>query len=286
MFSSITGKNALLLSCDSRLYSHICSLARPILTLLFTFARIDATNTHFEMCEIFEEVLRKRVNNVQVTQEWPLRTDDTKDRTLVISVGGDGTYLRTSSMIESSSVPLLGINTDPGRSLGILCGKFLYKHRSKESHIHKIFDQIEQKQFQWMYRQRINCKITQSIYDEESHYDGEHVTILKEQEQRITNKLLLNEMFMAEKDASKTSTYRIEADGEDIGRFKSSGVIISTGTGSSGWLYGARRVTTKNISEISKALLEKEDQGEPFDEHVKDQLLHALSDPEYTESLA
>ena len=137
-----------------------------------------------------------------------------------------------------------------------------------------------------MYRQRLNCKITQSIYDEESHYDGEHVTILKEQEKRITDKLLLNVMFMAEKDASKTSTYRIEADGEAVGRFKSSGVIVSTGTGSSGWLYGARRVTTKNISEISKALLEKEDQSEPLEEHVKEQLLHALDDPEYTESVA
>lgn len=77
-------------------------------------------------------------------------------------------------------------------------------------------------------------------------------------------------MFMAEKDASKTSTYTIEADGVDIGRFKSSGVIISTGTGSSGWLYGARRVTTKNIIEISKALLQTEDAANPFEAPIKD----------------
>ena len=69
--------------------------------------------------------------------------------------------------------------------MGILCAKFLYKNRSKESNIHKIFDQIENMQFQWMFRQRLNCKITQSIYDEESHYDGEHVQILKEKEQLV-----------------------------------------------------------------------------------------------------
>ena len=89
-----------------------------------------------------------------------MRTEDVKDKSLVVSVGGDGTYLRTSSMIESSTTPLLGINTDPGRSLGILCAKFLYKNRSKESDINKIFDQLEQKQFEWMFRQRLNCKIT------------------------------------------------------------------------------------------------------------------------------
>jgi len=46
---------------------------------------------------------------------------------LVITLGGDGTYLRTASMIHNPHVPLLGINTDPGRSLGVLCGKFIYK---------------------------------------------------------------------------------------------------------------------------------------------------------------
>lgn len=71
-----------------------------------------------------------------------------------------------------------------------------------------------------MFRKTLNCKIKQSIYDEESHYDGEHVMILKEQEKSLTNKLLFNEMLMAEKYVSKTSMYRIEADGEKVGRFK------------------------------------------------------------------
>jgi hypothetical protein len=46
-------------------------------------------------------------------------------------------------MIPNSKIPLLGINTDPGRSLGILCSKFLYKERSSEKQIEKIFKQIE-----------------------------------------------------------------------------------------------------------------------------------------------
>lgn len=82
-----------------------------------------------------------------MTQEWPLKLEDTRDKSLVVSLGGDGTYLRTSSMMDNPDVPLLGINTDPGRSLGILCSKFLYKERSSPAHIAKIFDQIESGKF-------------------------------------------------------------------------------------------------------------------------------------------
>ena len=92
------------------------------------------------MCDRFEKVLKERVNNLSTIQEWDLRHEDVEGKSLIVSVGGDGTYLRTSSMIENSQQPLLGINTDPGRSLGILCAKFLYKNRSKESDINKIFD--------------------------------------------------------------------------------------------------------------------------------------------------
>jgi len=52
--------------------------------------------------------------------------------------------------------------------------------------------------------------------------------------------LCLNEVFAAEKDVSCTSMYRVNVDGRDMGKFKSSGIIVATGTGSSGWLYSAR----------------------------------------------
>ena len=62
---------------------------------------------------------------------------------------------------------------------------------------------------------------------------------------------------MAEKNASKISSYKVKADGIDIGRFKSSGIIISTGTGSTGWLYGAKRVTAKEIQMIAQEIIKR-----------------------------
>jgi NAD kinase len=55
---------------------------------------------------------------------------------------------------------------------------------------------------------------------------------------------------MAEKNASKTSMYKLDVNDNDLGKFKSSGIIISTGSGSSGWIYGAKRVTNNSVNEI------------------------------------
>ena len=61
---------------------------------------------------------------------------------------------------------------------------------------------------------------------------------------------MLNEIFAAEEDVGKTSVYKLNVDGRDMGKFKSSGVIISTGTGSSGWLLSARRITQHDVRTI------------------------------------
>jgi len=64
------------------------------------------------------------------------------------------------------------------------------------------------------------------------------------------NKLVLNEIFVAEADVGKTSIYKLGVDSRQLGKFKSSGLIISTGTGSSGWLLSARRITQYDVRTI------------------------------------
>lgn len=64
------------------------------------------------------------------------------------------------------------------------------------------------------------------------------------------NKLCLNEVFVAEKDVGKTSIYRLQVDDNYLGKFKSSGMLVSTGTGSTGWLYSARRISQSDVRTI------------------------------------
>jgi hypothetical protein len=54
-----------------------------------------------------------------------------------------------------------------------------------------------------MYRQRMGCEVIQASKPAEQREDFNH--------------LMLNELFMAEKDSSKTSTYKMTVDGMKLG---------------------------------------------------------------------
>ena len=62
--------------------------------------------------------------------------------------------------------------------------------------------------------------------------------------------MCLNETFCAERDTASVSRYKIEPDGVPLKLFKSSGLIVSTGTGSSGWLYNVRQITPDQLAAI------------------------------------
>jgi len=58
------------------------------------------------------------------------------------NIGGDGTYLRTAGIIENKDTPMLGINTDPTRSIGFLCNNKIYND-TKEKQLARIFDNLD-----------------------------------------------------------------------------------------------------------------------------------------------
>jgi len=53
---------------------------------------------------------------------------------------------------------------------------------------------------------------------------------------------------------SQTSVYRLAVDNDYLGKFKSSGLIVSTGTGSTGWLYSAKRFTELDVDRALRVL--------------------------------
>jgi NAD kinase len=64
----------------------------------------------------------------------------------------------------------------------------------------------------------------------------------------------LNEVFAAEKNVGHSSVYRIKVNDEYMGRFKSSGLIIVTGTGSTGWLQSAKRTSYNDVEAVFRHL--------------------------------
>ena len=139
----------------------------------------------------------------------------------------------------------MGVNSDPKRRTGALLNvRINYENREKE--IQKLFECLQHKKFEFYNRSRALFSIENPIT------------------MQYTNKLCLNEVFAAEKDVSSTSMYRLNVDEKDLGKFKSSGILISTGTGSSGWLYSARSISSHVIREIRNYLGDYEDNDVVF----------------------
>jgi NAD+ kinase len=78
----------------------------------------EAHEAHAATLASVESTLRRL--RIQVVSRWRAHVRSTRSFDLVISLGGDGTLLDTSHRILDGT-PLLGINSDPERSVGALC---------------------------------------------------------------------------------------------------------------------------------------------------------------------
>ena len=54
---------------------------------------------------------------MRVKRDYQLVQEDFEERHLIFSLGGDGTFLKTASMVHENTMPVLGVNTDPTRSV-------------------------------------------------------------------------------------------------------------------------------------------------------------------------
>lgn len=121
----------------------------------------------------------------------------------VISIGGDGTALSASHFIDDK--PLLAVNLSPGVSVGALTTISVDNLAGK-------LEEIKLGKFRTEKLERINILINGKT--------AEH--------------LALNEVFIASEKAYHISKYKIKFKGnEEVQR--SSGLIFSTGTGSTAW---------------------------------------------------
>jgi len=145
-----------------------------------------------------------------------------------MSLGGDGTFLKTASMINTRTLPIFGVNTDPSRSIGHLTS-IPIPYGDRKQDIPRLIDFIEGENFRFNYKSRIRLQCKSQISES------------------VKTAYALNEVFAAEKNVGSSSIYRLRADDQYIGKFKSSGVLIVTGTGSTGWLQSAKRTTSGDV---------------------------------------
>uniref|UniRef100_A0A7S3UXX6 NAD(+) kinase n=1 Tax=Aplanochytrium stocchinoi TaxID=215587 RepID=A0A7S3UXX6_9STRA len=174
---------------------------------------------------------------VRVIRAHNLELADLERVDAVFTAGGDGTVLQTALWIHKNNIPVITINTDPVLSSGFLCS---FQLKESTCFTSEILDLLQTGNFDWLMRARINLTMDDDYKDNHHH----HLKIPR---------LALNEMFFAEDDPSRPTVHETSTGETGSLVQRSSGVIVSTGTGSTAWMSSASMVSKPDIARILTA---------------------------------
>jgi len=127
------------------------------------------------------------------------------DVNLMISIGGDGTFLETIHLVRDSGIPILGVNA--GR-LGFLAS-------TQKEDIVSVLNDIKNKQY------RLQTRSLIKLNDNDELFVGENYA--------------LNELTVHKKDSSSMITIHTYIDDLYLNSYWADGLIISTPTGSTAY---------------------------------------------------
>ena len=220
---------------------------------------------HHGCIDAFRAYAEKMGKEVVEKSEDDCTVEDMRDVDCVVALGGDHTFLRAQALIWNRQIPILGVNTNRKVYMGALSPHFI-DYKDSEEQAALLLETMED-DYARSYEKR-----TRILYKRIKNHE-------EEEEQKV---LCLNEVFCAEKEVSSASRFCIMRDGRDLGVFKSSGLIISSGTGSTGWLYAARQLTADQIRDISNCIGSLSSDCDTHDvlaEKISDETIFARNDP-------
>lgn len=126
---------------------------------------------------------------------------------LIITVGGDGTFLRASHFVGDT--PMLGVNIDPASKLGFYTSATAADFAQK-------FRKLRVGKFKIIALPRLQIEISRKALPD----------------------LALNEVFFGDRLPYKMCRYKLTINGRSEEQ-RSSGVLVSTGAGSHAWMQSA-----------------------------------------------
>lgn len=177
----------------------------PIIERLFSFLAKNKTTIIIE--ENFLDILKE--NKVHLDNPSSFSTHKDLDNTfdMLISVGGDGTFLRAATLVRDSGIPILGINA--GR-LGFLA-------TIQQENIETFLQLVLEKKYTISKRTLLSLSCSPEIEE------------IKELN------FAMNEVTVSRKDTTSMITIETYLNGEYLNSYWADGLIISTPTGSTGY---------------------------------------------------
>ncbi|XP_063898054.1 NAD kinase 2, mitochondrial [Helicoverpa armigera] len=237
----------------------------------------------------FEENVAKSLRDmglkVEMASRLTYKEDLIKWCDVVVPCGGDGTFLLAASRVRDANKPVIGFNSSPHKSVGRLCLPTWCSNDVKGA-----FQALKEGRFRWMRRSRIRTTITseQKLIDTITpidlhtlHYcryppvrdaldvsDAYNINSRKnpadtkeEVSSTLATKVLpflaLNEVFIGESVTSRVSLLRLQIDDGAWSHTKSSGLCVTTGTGSTSWHFSINCLRTHSVQELMRILSEE-----------------------------
>ena len=182
---------------------HTGKYTNSILSELFGFS--DKYNIKFYLEKEFANILNRGSNIKLDYTIFSSYKDLDKSFNLMITIGGDGTLLRSISLVRNLEIPIIGINT--GR-LGFLATLNQDLLKPKLEKIIKGEFKVE------------NRTLLEVIIDDQKSNDFPFA---------------LNEITVGRKNTTSMIKIRTNLDGEFLNSYWADGLIISTPTGSTGY---------------------------------------------------
>jgi len=169
------------------------------------FAMLDEHDCSYQIYLPFCELMKKQIGLKDGIATFTKESFDPSQHDIMLSIGGDGTMLDTTTFVRDSKLPILGLNT--GR-LGFLSSINL--------------DQMEeamQQVFKGKYM--IDTRSVLKAVTEEGLFDDENFA--------------LNELTIHKKDSQSMIVVHVYVDGKYLNTYWADGLIIATPTGSTAY---------------------------------------------------
>ncbi len=153
----------------------------------------------------FRSYLTPRIAIPTITAVYNKYKDINGNVDLLISIGGDGTFLETINIVRDSGIPILGINT--GR-LGFLASTY-------KDEIVEVLHSIKEGKYRLQTRSMIKLITEEQLFDD--------------------NNFALNELTVHKKDSSSMITIHTYIGDLYLNSYWADGLIIATPTGSTAY---------------------------------------------------
>ena len=139
----------------------------------------------------------------------PYTPDTDRYVDFALSIGGDGTFLYTASVVSDRSIPILGIN----------CGRLGFLADVKTSEVDYVLDQLVQNNYTIEQRSMLEVRSSYSSY--------------------IERPFALNEVAVLKQELSSMIGVEVMVNGELLNYYKADGLVVSTPTGSTAYNLSA-----------------------------------------------